>query len=595
MNSTDILASLPASLEWMVFFRLSAIQPWAHETQMKAMFFLPEQIDLEPFSHVVLSSQGRYLAPRDGSSLCLVDNVSLQPGSHQEGSLLDRYRSLLETLPADEPDCLGLGRKTSLPPVVLHVVIKDGYGEATAIFDRKPSQDHYELLKAVGVEYRGGYAAGSAFVALFRNRLPIHIHAGALAGYSRTGNCNEFFLNHGEIDRNLEAGLIKASEGMTTWGRETGLCAAGRLASLVRQTCLAMTCQPPPPQKRFGYGDLVPLGFLLKALNQSSRETLVRPRAQLRERLLAGREGLLWPFHSRRLVTATDSVLILQALPDRDGVEALERFSTGRGQYCPQLWSQTKQPDRMVITEANAHWCQPDFATTCLVRSLRAEVGLSQVTPLEYLEDHFETRSGLYFANPYLTDWALASALQGDSDAIELKSRLLQQIVAGMKDDHSFGAYDVALSTSFAILALAALGCRGRLLRLAQLRLLEMMDTAVGMWPECIPFYSTFFSPGYSQADTPSTANGQWRSSQILNVNGFRHEVSLYIDSHRIIATAVAVLALNEPCDPTLRDIELRNATEVHPRYKCRDHSEYVAEFALPPYLEERQPRSWVA
>jgi len=559
------------------------------------MFFLPEQFDLEPFSHVVLSSQGRYLAPRDGSRLCLVGNGNLQPGSHQESSLLDRYRSLLETLPADEPDCLGLGRKTVLPPVVLHVVIKDGYGEATAIFDRQPSQDHYELLKAVGVEYRGGYAAGSAFVALFRNRLPIHIHAGALAGYSRTGNCNQFFLNHGEIDRNLEAGLIEASESMTTWGRETGLCAAGRLASLARQTCLAMTCQPPPPEKRFGYGDLVPLGFLLRALNQSSKETLVRPRAQLRERLLGGREGLLWPFHSRRLVTATDSVLILQALPDRDGVEALERFNTNRGQYCPQLWSQTKQPDRMVITEANAHWCQPDFATTCLVRSLRAEMGLLQVTPLEYLEDHFETRSGLYFANPYLTDWALASALQSDNDATELKRRLLQEIVAGMKDDDSFGAYDVALSTSFAILALAALGCRGRLLRLAQLRLLEMMDTAVGMWPECIPFYSTLFSPGHSHVGTPPAVNGNARSSQILNVNGFRHEVSWYIDSHRIIATAVAVLALNEPCDPTLRDIELRNATEMHPRYKCRDHSEYVAEFALPPYLKEHQTKSWVA
>jgi len=347
-----------------------------------------------------------------------------------------------------------------------------------------------------------------------------------------------------------------------------------------------MTCQPPPPQNRFGYGDLVPLGFLLKALNQSSRDTLARPTAQVREMLLAGRQGALWPFHRGRLVTATDSVLILQAIPDRGGVEALERFSDGRGRYYPQLWSQTKQPDRMVIDEANAHWCQPDFATTCLARSLRAELGLSQITPLQYLETHFETRSGLYFANPYLIDWALANAIRADAAAGSMKERLLKEILAGMNDDYSFGACDVALSTGFAILALAALGCRGRLLRLAQLRLLDMMDPATGLWPNCTPFYSTFLAPAL---------NDTGDSSQILNVCGTRHELSLYIDRHRMIATAIAVLALGEHCDMSVRDIELRNATAVHSRYQCRSHAEYIAEFALPPYVEAPEARSYVA
>ena len=50
MSATDILRLLPATLEWMVFFRLSAIRPWAHDTQMKAMFFLPEQTSLDPFT-----------------------------------------------------------------------------------------------------------------------------------------------------------------------------------------------------------------------------------------------------------------------------------------------------------------------------------------------------------------------------------------------------------------------------------------------------------------------------------------------------------------------------------------------------------------
>jgi hypothetical protein len=88
--------------------------------------------------------------------------------------------------------------------------------------------------------------------------------------------------------------------------------------------------------------------------------------------------------------------------------------------------------------------------------------------------------------------------------------------------------------------------------------------------------------------------NATGPSSQILNVSGSLHEMSLYIDTYRIVATAVAVLALGEQCDPSVRDIELQNAA-VHPRYKCRSHAEYIAEFALPPYIEAREPRTCVA
>jgi hypothetical protein len=595
VKARDILGLLPGSLEWMVFFQLSAIRPWAQDAQMKAMFFLPEQLDLEPFTHVVLSSHGRFLAPQDGPDLYLVNNGQAQATSHGGTSLLHRYHRLLEALPVEEPDCLGLGKKPDLPPVILHITIRDGDGHAHAIFHREPSGADFELLKAVGVEYQGGFSAGSDFVASFRNRLPVHLHSGSLAGYSRTGNCNLFFLNHGEIDRNLAAGLIQASDNRTAWGREKGLAALGRLGSLAREKCLAMTCQPPPPQSRFGYGDLVPLGFLLKALNHSSKDTLAEPTAWIREILLAGRQRELWSFHSGRLVTATDSALILQALPDRAGVEALESFSDGEGQYYPQLWSQTKQPDRMVISDCNAHWCQPDFVTTCLVRSLRAEAGLPQVTALRYLEDRFETRSGLYFANPYLTDWALANAIRNDTDAGELKEQLLLEILGGMNDDHSFGAYDLALSTSFAILALAALGCRGRLLRLAQLQLLNMMDPTIGTWPECTPFFSTFLAPEHVENRASGVADAFELPSQILNIAGSRHELSLYIDTHHMIATAVATLALGERCDPGMQDLELRDAAALHPRYTCRSHAQYIRDFALPPYVEAPQTRSCIA
>lgn len=614
MDVTEILRALPASLEWMVLFRLSGIRSFAEDTQMKAMFFLPRPFDLASFSHVILTPAARYLATKDGSCLYKLNDDRLQSSPRPEISLYDRYSDLLSAFPPDEAHCLGFGRKAELPPVVLHLVIEGEYGQAKAIFHRRPSQDHYELLEAAGVEYQGGHGAEAGFVALFRNRLTTHIQAASLAGYGRTGNCNQFFLNHGEIDRNVEAGLIQASETRTAWAREMGIAAAGELARKACEASLAMTCQPPPPQKRVAYGDLVPLGFLLKALKRTSRPTIAATADQLRDRIMAGRQGVLWPFHTGRLVTATDSVLILQGLPERESIEALELFSDGYGGYYPQLWSETKEPGRMVMDEANKHWRQPDFATTCLVRGLRASAGLPSSTPLGYLEDCFESRSGLYFANPYLVDWAMAMAIQGDGEAAEMKRRLQSEILAGMNDDYSFGTFDPALSASFAILALAALGCRGRLLRLAQLRLAEMMDSRSGLWPECVPFFSTFIAeetlspaprrlenaPGACPSFAPlgtgsppqsgegqavSVAGNEQNGSQILDVGGSRHELSLYFDTYRIIATAVAVLALSEPCIPERRDLELRIAGSAHPRYRCRSHAEYIARFALPPYM----------
>jgi len=557
------------------------------------MFFLPEQLNLGPFSHVILSPEGRYVALSEGSSVYLLKDEELQTVSRPDVSLFDRYSGWLKFFPSDEADCLGLGAKDSLPPVLLHLTVRDGYGLARAIFHRQPTQLHYELLKAIGVSYEGGYTREGFFIASFRNQLPTHIHAGALAGYRRTANCNEFFLNHGEIDPSLEAGLIKASESRTDYARRLGLAAAARLARSACQVQLAMICQPPAPQARFAYGDLVPLGFLLNALERNPDDSIADASARLRVKLIAGQHQKLWPFHTGRLITATDSALILQGLPSVDAIQALERFSDGQGGYYPQLWAEKKEPDRMLINEANEHWCQPDFATTCLVRGLRAEAGLPTVTPLHSLEERFDTRSGLYFANPYLTDWALATAIRDDADARELRRRLLNEILAAMNEDYSFGTFDVALSTSFAILTLAALGCRGRLLRLAQLRLLEMMDPASGTWPECVPFYSTFLSPKNSDIGAKAAANQSSARSQIIEIDGLQHELSLYFDHYRIIATSAAVLALSEACLPQRRDIPLRSR-EAHRRYRSRTQEEYIVRFALPAYVEERENRSLV-
>lgn len=590
MLVSEILNLLPATLEWMVLFNLSAIRPLTNDTTVRQMFFVPEDIELDTYSHVVLTSQGRFLAPCQGLSLVDPSSDRIWSTLAPEASLKNRFSTQLALFPINEADCLGMGEKSPFPPVLLHLQIQSGYGEAKAIFEREPSQAHYELLQAVGVKFLGGYHQDSFYVAQFQNRLPVHIHAGILSHFTRTGNCNEFFLQHGAIDAQLEAGLLKAAESRVTWARNLYLKAAAKLAQQACHQTMAMTCQPPPPAQPFPLGDLVPLGFLLKALKVDASDSSISDiYHELCCFLLDKRQGQLWSFDTNCLITSTDSVLVLQGFEDREVVEALEIFADGHGGYYPQLWSHDRQPDKMVIDNGNWHWCQPDYATTCLVRALRSEIGLNSKTTIDYLAAGFETRSGLYFANPYIVDWALASALSKDESALDMKQQLLAEILASMNDDRSFGKYDVAMSTAFAILSLAALGCCDRMLRLAQLRLLDYIEPQSSQ-SKAIPFYSTLL---IDRERIPSenffARLLSDRHNQIIQVNEEYHGISYYVDSYKIIATAAIALALEEKCYSTDFDPNSIRMTEMksHPRYQCRNHLEYITQFALPPYLHK--------
>ena len=589
MLISEILSVLPASLEWMVLFNFSAIRPLTNDATVKQMFFLPENTNLNLYSHVVLTSNRQYLASNTDKNLKdpyaeqknqeLVDNYAF--------SLSQRFSNRLSLFPVDEADCLGMGETLPFSPVLLHLKIESGYGKAKAVFEKEPCQKHYELLQAVGVKFLGGSKEGSYYIGRFENRLPVHFHAGILAHFSRTANCNLFFLRHGNIDSQLEAGLTKALNSRVDRGRQKCLQAVVELGKKVCDRSMPMTCQPPSPAKVHPLGDLVPMGFLLKALNTNDPDfSVILVRQKVHKLLLDKRKGDLWSFDTNCIPTSTDSVLILQSFNDPKAVEALETFADKKGGYFPQLWGDVEQSGVMQIEDKTRHWCQPDYATTCLVRALRKEAKLNTQTSLNYLETRFETRSGLFFANPYMADWALASALSKDELATELKQKLLAEILASINDDYSFGVYDVATSTAFAILNLAILGCRGRILRLAQLRLLEFIDLQ-GNLPEETPFYSTLAIDGKIISPVQLfKLSFSDRYSQIVQIEGQYYGISLYKDCHRMISTSLAALALSEESDPVNNDIDLLKTTSnCHPRYQCSTHSEYVTKFALPPYV----------
>ncbi len=595
MQISQILRQLPAQMEWMVLFDLAAVRRLAPDEVVRAMYFLPEDLQLDPFSHVILSSEGRLLAPQAVGPLLEAETGAPTPLSGQPLSLGEQFADRLAWVPVDEADCLGLGEQIPYTPVLLHLRLEQRIGQAQAIFDQAPSQEHYELLRAVGVEFVGGDPHPKGYVAHFRNRLPVHIHTGILSHFQRTTHCNQFFLQHGQIDPILQAGLLEAVTRRIGWGQHQGSQAVQELAQRVvhqPDVPLSMRCQPPLPDRPFEYGDLVPLGFLLRALQTTAASVdlandLVNP---LRTHLQERRQEDLWAFHSGRLLTATDSALVMLGFSDAAGAQALQQFADAGGGYVPQKWGSSRERDQMLLEEDCRHWCQADFATTCLVRAWQRQWNLENPS-LTYLRARFEERSGLYFANPYLVDWALALALAGDPapEAAQMREQLQTELLASQQADYSFGTFDPALSTALGILALTALGVRDRRVRMAQLRLVDWMSPQ-GYWPVSAPFYSSLRLDPQEVPPLPYRlllnripAKGDRPALKLVRSVGQEyHGISLYWDQHRIIGTSLATLALlqpteSEPVKPLARD--------PHPRYGCADPTEYIAGFALPPYV----------
>lgn len=359
------------------------------------------------------------------------------------------------------------------------------------------------------------------------------------------------------------------------------------LMTLAQEACqrsMPMICIPPAPRTPFPYGDLVPLGFLLKALRHfTDQDGAAAQIAALEALLHEKKQGELWAFHTSRLITSTDSALILLGLTDVKAVEALEMFYDERNGYYPQLWSQEPRPNAMQFAGSVKHWCQTDYATTCLVRWHRIRHGLTPHTSLAYLAEGFEHRSGLYFANPYLVDWALALAIQRDAQADELRSRLLREVCASQNSDASFGKFDPLLSTALAILTFAALDYQGERILQAQRWLADEIDRRPT--PEApLPFYSSEMLDAdplsFSALLQLKALNGE----RVAAVGGAYHAISYYEDRTLIIVSALTALALG---------VAARNSAEAlfdnqgsHPRYQCSTQAEYIARFALPPYIK---------
>lgn len=561
----------------MVLFRTSMVTSLVSDSLFPGIFGLPADEEVRRSAFFVLTSEGRGWVSADGS-------LSWRPSlSKIEESLANRHAERLALMPdAATADCVGLGTEPGEAPVLVAIHVADHLAEAEALFDRQPDERHYDLLTAAGVRYRGGEPAGTYWRARFVNELPTHLLAGALSGFQRTGLCNAFFLKHGRVDDALVDGLRRAAGARIKTARSTALAVVCRMASRIRHTPVTMTCVPPAADAPSAYGDIVPAGFVLAALETSAEreQPAVAAAATLVRRYLdRHRVSGLWSFHAGGLPTATDSALTLLGFGGGDDIEQLEQFSDGAGGYLPQLSAPARDERHMERTPDIEHWCQSDLGTTCLIRALRSGAGLASRTPLDWLRRRFTNRSTLYFANPYLTDWALALAIQHDADAADLRDRLSAEVSNSVNPDGSFGQYDRMLSTALAVLTLGLIGAGGPRLRSSQLWLATQLAEP-GFGPPATPFYST--------QRMVDTSRGQLRGPTVLRCNGQWHALTVYEDSRRAIVASLAAQALAMPADGA--DHAVAEAA-AHPRYRATSLSSYVEQFALPPYLEAHGAR----
>lgn len=569
MTIKEILLSLPETIEWLVLFKIDSFSELADEQTMKDMYFLNKKTKLNLYDYVILTSQARYLSHKENN--VLINGETLKEYSFSsEKNLYNAYSSFMKNYDINKADSFAVAEYPEYGKVLLHIVLKNGMAISEALFKKAPSLKFYELLQSVGVKYLGGEKDGDFFKAKYINKLHIHISSGTINDFGRTDNCNIFFFNHGNIDKVLKPGLEIASIKRLEIFKKTLFQDLKTIASHCLEEKLSMNWLPPIGEETFPFGDLVPKAYVNLALKTVGESNIQK---ELEKNIVSKKLRGLWTFETDDLETSTDSVLVLQSLDDKQAAMQLEQFYDGKAGYFPQLWSDKPKPGEMKYENAKKHWCQADLATTCLVFALQKKYNIETRKEVkEYILDNFESRSDLYFANPYMVDWLYAQALSKMTNVESFKMNLINEILNSLNKDFSLGSYDKVLSSAFGILALKELGYNKNVL--AALQLFIMNNYYKEKNGKNIPYYSTMIS---------DTANYKGRK---VNVNETVLELSYHQDTHNMIYVSIVALAVSYSFEKFSLEENIQKyiKTVSHKRYSL-DIKNYIEKYALVPYI----------
>jgi hypothetical protein len=571
-----ILNDLPPTIEWMVMFRISAIQRFADNTTIKKMYFLNENTEIEQYDFVVLTSEGRFLYNNQNTSF--TNGESLHPVKFNTHGLSDVYKDEIGSLNIDLADSFATGYYPEYGKVILYITFDKTVAIAQSVFNKAPNTDYYEFLQAVGVKFiKGEYLANGKYLAHYENTLSKHIASGILANFSRTDNCNLFFFLHGNINDELAKGIIHAGWKRLEYEQKHLQSKLELLANKCMQENLKMQVIQPFTEDTFDMGDVVPKGILYGALAMilpNERVTL-----NLHDSLYKDKLRGLWTFEKNDLETSVDTALILQFMYDNEATQLLQKFQDPKsGGFLPQTDAEVPKEGDMKYVPEKDHWCQANIASSALIAYIYHKHQINIDTQLEhFILSNFDNRSDLYFANPYFVDWLYAKSLTALSNTNSLKDRLKNEILSSINFDFSLGAFDKVFSTACGILALKELGASDNQLLALQLFVLNNYQTPGEQQP--IPFYSSLLLH-----ETHSVKTGN-----IVSIKDKNLSVYLYKDQHSVIYTAIVGLSLS---------IDTKNASNQNKgikdyvsanspsRYVCKNHLEYIAQFALPPYLQ---------
>jgi hypothetical protein len=575
MTISDILRNLPESITWLVLFEIKGFRAIASDDVMKDMYFLNKSVELDKFDYVILTSQGRYLS--SASSSVFTHGETLEPYSFQgENNLFNAYADLLHNYEVNDAQSFAVAIDPDFGKVLLYIQLKDGLAHSEGLFTFRPTQFLYELLQSVGVRYVGGVQHEGHFRAKYINRLSVHISSGTINDYSRTDNCNVFFFRHGQIDEFLKSGLFTAADKRIEITRRMVSNDLKEVATKCLNEKLAMSWLPPTGDETFPFGDLVPKGYVNRALKETGEQDI---QPALERDIISKKLRGLWTFETDDLETSIDSALVLQSLTDAGAARQLDQFFDGEKGLYPQLWAVDPKPGEMIYDPRKRHWCQADAATTALVVALQKRHGLAVDARMEqYVRTSFDTRSDLYLANPYMVDWIYAQALMRMDGTEQLREQLKQELLQSLNADFSFGQFDKVLSSAFGAMALLALGYRGNVVMALQLFIINNYHREKN--GKNVPYYSSLINDdGHTEGRT-------------VKVNGYTLDLSLHEDTYNMIYISMVALALNERIgindltEETLLYIE----AVAHPRYGAASVKEYVEQVALVPYMKPGLP-----
>lgn len=568
-----LIAAMAPRAAVAVAFHLPSIRTVADDDQIRGMYFLGKDVDLDSIEAIAMAPGGAAMLKRDGT-------IELPPACPQADggpqTLLDVHQRDLEELQALGDLCVGVGRLPGLPPAALALNLEDGFARGAAILRSMPQGEGLDLLPAIGVRIIGCSPLSDGRVRIeLENRLAAHFDAARLSDYRRTSHCNRFFLEQGRAVGDLADGLLAAARARIAAGRRR---IAGEVVRLGRRALaegLSLHVRAPGRETTTPFGNLVPLGPLGAALARVAASDLESASeaavvlGEIRDHLETHRRSGGWGYSVGCISTSTDTALVALAGVDPD-FQRIDEMRGPSGGFVPQRMADgtsddASRGDAMRRTPATEHWEEEDVPTTALLESLRMDAGLEPRVDATWYLKRFSRWSGLYFTPPLLGVWTLARMLarlepqlveasdtgkdddaDGTEDAREgkmlscrqLRATLHRVIKSHRRGGRGFGRFDPALHESLAVLALAELGHAGRTTLAAQLRWLDAWEHPTGVET---PFHSTLAGP-------PARSFEELLSNQadscISHLHGRPHAISTYEDPDRLVVAAFGCLAL---------------------------------------------------